>query len=100
MTGPEPAGGRFAGGGIGEPQTVVGLLAGAGVPCACASVGSAAAAARSATQVSARTICLRINRIPKHLSLLDLLGDSDDRPPLAAGFGGCTCAFTRGVGRR
>src|SRR5947207_2713922 len=86
MTGPELAGGNAAGGGMGEPQTVVGLTPGPGA-APCANTGAAATAPISAAQPSVRTNCLRIKRIPqpKHLSLLDLLGDSDERIGVVAG---------------
>src|SRR5258708_3286155 len=61
MTGPDPAGGSAAGGGIGEPQTVVGLFAAAGSWAAgCANAGVEATVADSAADASARANCLCI----------------------------------------
>src|SRR6476620_2380038 len=82
MTGPELAGGSAAGWGIGDPQTVEGLLfaaAGlAGLP-PCANAGGTATAARSAAQASVRANCFCIKGFRNTLVYLD--SDAGDRNP-------------------
>src|SRR5215471_4028283 len=82
MTGPELADGRAAGGGMGDPQTVEGLLfaaAGlAGLP-PCANAGATATAARSAAQASVRANCFCIKGFRNSLVYLD--SDAGDRNP-------------------
>src|SRR5262245_2140008 len=71
MTGPEPAGGRFAGGGAGTPQIVVAGAAGAVAAGVCAHEGRATTPSRPAT-ANARAMNMRMPQIlSKRLSLQD-----------------------------
>src|SRR6476659_2385469 len=79
MTGPELAGGSAAGCGMGDPQTVEGLLfAAAGLP-PCANAGGTATAARIAAQASVRANCFCIKGFRNTLVYLD--SDAGDRNP-------------------
>src|SRR5687768_3906885 len=87
MTGPEPAGGRFAGGGTETPHIVgadVPVVAGAGV---CAQEGEARAATKP-VMANARTVNMRMPQIlSKRLSLQDFrrMEPADGRAGCAIG---------------